>query len=120
MKQLSAALLGCMVRIADFSARRTWRRVSAAASRWYAFHSAAARKQLNARPTRRAGSSRKASASAPAQKLVYFDVGDLSADREMRQATRVRNLLADIPIWIDTKNQARVHLWYESKFGSGR
>src|SRR6516164_5465829 len=35
MKQLSAALLGCMVRIADFSARRTWRRVSAAASRWY-------------------------------------------------------------------------------------
>jgi hypothetical protein len=52
--------------------------------------------------------------------LVYFDVGDLSADREMRQATRVRNLLAEIPIWIDTKNQARVHLWYESKFGSGR
>ena len=49
--------------------------------------------------------------------LVYFDVGDLSADREMRQATRVRNLLAEIPIWIDTKNQARVHLWYESKFG---
>ena len=42
--------------------------------------------------------------------LVYFDVRDLSADCEMRQATRVRNLLADIPIWIDAKNQARVYL----------
>jgi hypothetical protein len=49
--------------------------------------------------------------------LVYFDTGDLSAEAEMRQAARVRNLLADLRIWIDAKNQARVHLWYESKFG---
>jgi AraC-like DNA-binding protein len=34
MKQLSAALLNCTVRIVDFLARRTWRRVSAAASSW--------------------------------------------------------------------------------------
>ncbi len=49
--------------------------------------------------------------------LVYFDPGDLSAEAEMRQATRIRKLLADVPIWIDAKNEARVHLWYESKVG---
>jgi uncharacterized protein len=49
--------------------------------------------------------------------LVYFDAGDLSAEAELGQATRVRNLLADIPISVDAKNQARVHLWYEAKFG---
>jgi hypothetical protein len=49
--------------------------------------------------------------------LVYFDANDLSAEAEMRQATRVRDILADLPIWIDVKNEARVHLWYESKFG---
>ena len=49
--------------------------------------------------------------------LVYFDAGDLSVEAEMCQAARVRNLFADVPIGIDTKNEARVHLWYESKFG---
>jgi uncharacterized protein len=49
--------------------------------------------------------------------LVYFDADDLSAEAEMRQAARVRDLLSDVPIWIDVKNEARVHLWYESKFG---
>jgi uncharacterized protein len=49
--------------------------------------------------------------------LVYFDADDLSAEAEMRQAARVRDLLSDISIWIDAKNEARVHLWYESKFG---
>ena len=49
--------------------------------------------------------------------LVYFDADDLSAEAEMRHATRVRDLLSDVPIWIDVKNEARVHLWYESKFG---
>src|SRR5215470_7113537 len=72
MKQLSAALLGCTVRIVDFSARRIWRRVRAAASRWYAFHSAAARKQLSARPTRRAASSRKVSAGIEGRISVLF------------------------------------------------
>jgi uncharacterized protein len=48
--------------------------------------------------------------------LVYFDADDLSAEAETRQAARVRDLLSDVPIWIDVKNEARVHLWYESKF----
>jgi uncharacterized protein len=49
--------------------------------------------------------------------LVYFDADDLSAETEMYQSARVRDLLSDVPIWIDAKNEARVHLWYESKFG---
>src|SRR5215467_6016618 len=49
--------------------------------------------------------------------LIYFDADDLSAEAEMRQSARVRDLLSDVPIRIDVKNEARVHLWYESKFG---
>jgi len=49
--------------------------------------------------------------------LVYFEADDLSAGAEMCQAVRVCSLLADLPIWTDVKNQARVHLWYNSKFG---
>ena len=29
----------------------------------------------------------------------------------------VRNLLADLPVRPDAKNQARVHLWYAARFG---
>lgn len=49
--------------------------------------------------------------------LVYFDATDLSDIGEARQAARIRGLFADIPLWIDAKNEARVHLWYEAKFG---
>src|SRR5262249_36688039 len=45
------------------------------------------------------------------------DAGDLCDEAEMRQAARVRYLLSVVAIWIDVKNEARVHLWYESKFG---
>lgn len=49
--------------------------------------------------------------------LVYFDAADMSERREMREAERVRGLFPDLPLAIDIKNEARVHLWYESKFG---
>jgi 8-oxo-dGTP pyrophosphatase MutT (NUDIX family) len=49
--------------------------------------------------------------------LVYFDASDLSEQGEARRAARVRDLFPDVPLWIDAKNEARVHLWYESKFG---
>lgn len=49
--------------------------------------------------------------------LVYFDAADLSEGEEDRQADRVRALFPDMPLWIDVKNEARVHLWYEGKFG---
>lgn len=49
--------------------------------------------------------------------VVYFDPDDLSAAGEQRQATRVAELLADLPVAIDVKNEARVHLWYARRFG---
>lgn len=50
--------------------------------------------------------------------LVYFDGEDLSAETEARHAARVRALFADLGLWIDVKNEARVHLWYAEKFGN--
>ena len=49
--------------------------------------------------------------------LVYFDGNDLSEETEAGHATRVRALFADLGLWIDVKNEARVHLWYAEKFG---
>ncbi|SCX36151.1 nucleotidyltransferase family protein [Agrobacterium rosae] len=49
--------------------------------------------------------------------LVYFDPANTGGGREVRQAKRVRSLFPEIPIWIDAKNQARVHFWYKEKFG---
>src|SRR5262249_10164928 len=50
--------------------------------------------------------------------LVYFDGNDLSAETEARHAERIRALFADLGLWIDVKNEARVHLWYAEKFGT--
>ncbi|WFU06312.1 nucleotidyltransferase family protein (plasmid) [Rhizobium sp. CB3171] len=49
--------------------------------------------------------------------IVYFDASDLSEDAEAKHAARIRTAFSDLPIWIDVKNEARVHLWYEAKFG---
>jgi len=49
--------------------------------------------------------------------LVYFDAADLSPESEANRAERIRRLFADLSLWIDVKNEARVHLWYEAKFG---
>ncbi len=48
--------------------------------------------------------------------LVYFDP-DLSAATETAHAARLRTLFAHLPVWLDVKNQARVHVWYGAKFG---
>ena len=48
--------------------------------------------------------------------IVYFDP-DLSAEAETAHAERLRLAFADLPVWLDVKNQARVHLWYEARFG---
>ena len=50
--------------------------------------------------------------------LVYFDPDDLTEAREVARGAQVRALFPDLPIWIDAKNEARVHLWYERTFGS--
>jgi uncharacterized protein len=50
--------------------------------------------------------------------LVYFDGEDLSVETEAGHAVRLRTLFADLGLWIDVKNEARVHLWYAEKFGN--
>ncbi|MBO6898548.1 MAG: nucleotidyltransferase family protein [Shimia sp.] len=49
--------------------------------------------------------------------LVYFDPDDLTESIEQSRAKRVGDLFCDLGLWIDAKNEARVHLWYEAKFG---
>ncbi|KAI8261754.1 hypothetical protein K4K53_000170 [Colletotrichum sp. SAR 10_77] len=50
--------------------------------------------------------------------LVYFDDTDLSWAAEDAAIQRGRTLFADIPAEVEIRNQARVHLWYEAKFGA--
>jgi uncharacterized protein len=47
--------------------------------------------------------------------VVFFDPSDLSAEHEDDIERRLRE--RDPSVEWDVKNQARVHLWYEQKFG---
>jgi len=49
--------------------------------------------------------------------LIYFDEQDLSAEAEAGHERRVGDLFRDLPLKLDVKNQARVHLWYKERFG---
>jgi hypothetical protein len=49
--------------------------------------------------------------------VFYFDDSDLSWCSEDEVIRRVAAETADIPITVDVKNQARVHLWYAERFG---
>ena len=49
--------------------------------------------------------------------LFYSDGADLSESAEQQVQARVSALSADLPITVEAKNQARVHLWYERWFG---
>ncbi len=49
--------------------------------------------------------------------LVYYDPSDISYEGEDSYIRSGKRLLADIPAIIEIKNQARVHLWFEQKFG---
>lgn len=49
--------------------------------------------------------------------LVYFDTRNLSEEGEADHAARIAALFRHLPVRIDVKNEARVHLWYERKFG---
>src|SRR5258708_36287648 len=46
--------------------------------------------------------------------VVYFDATDLSEEAEARHAARLRADFSALPVRIDVKNEARVHLWYEA------
>ena len=49
--------------------------------------------------------------------FIYYDQNDLSAQSEERTSRHIAELLSFTGKEIDCKNQARVHLWYQSKFG---
>lgn len=51
--------------------------------------------------------------------LIYFDGGDLSWDAEDIQIRRAEAAFtsAGIPVPVEPRNQARVHLWFEDKYG---
>ena len=49
--------------------------------------------------------------------VVYFDGADLTEHGENEAAAMVRNVMADLPLNVDVKNQARVHRWYRRRFG---
>ena len=49
--------------------------------------------------------------------VFFFDGSDLSWEAEDRAIKRAEMCLADLRAPIEIRNQARVHLWYEDKFG---
>jgi uncharacterized protein len=50
--------------------------------------------------------------------IVYFDARDLGADAELAAGERVAAALGDLGVRVDVTNEARVHLWYEDRFGA--
>jgi uncharacterized protein len=49
--------------------------------------------------------------------IIYFDGGDLSWEAEDRVIRAGRDTFAGLPVEVEIRNEARVHLWYEAKFG---
>lgn len=49
--------------------------------------------------------------------IDYFDAADLSAAGEEAVRHRAAELLGDLGVKLDVRNEARVHLWYEQRFG---
>lgn len=49
--------------------------------------------------------------------LVYFDAADLSEESEVGIEGLVRAHLPTLPVPVEVRNQARVHLWFEEYFG---
>lgn len=49
--------------------------------------------------------------------IVYFDAENLTAESEQAEEHRVRSLFPSLPVPLDVKNEARVHLWYKKRFG---
>lgn len=49
--------------------------------------------------------------------LFYFDASDLSYEAEDRAIKRADQVFAGLPLPVQLRNQARVHLWYPDRFG---
>ena len=50
--------------------------------------------------------------------VVYFDHSDLSYEAEDRVIQRAALAFAQLPLPVEVRNQARVHLWFPQKFGT--
>jgi hypothetical protein len=49
--------------------------------------------------------------------FFYYDASDLSYEAEDAVIRRATALFADLGVTVEVRNEARVHLWYESRFG---
>ncbi|MDH7784257.1 hypothetical protein QBD01_000257 [Ochrobactrum sp. 19YEA23] len=49
--------------------------------------------------------------------IFYFDASDLSWGAEDRLIEHGKALFSDFPLPVEIRNQARVHLWFEQRFG---
>jgi uncharacterized protein len=49
--------------------------------------------------------------------VIYFDDSDLSYEAEDRVIKAVEARLRQLPVPVETRNQARVHLWFPERFG---
>ncbi len=49
--------------------------------------------------------------------LFYYDASDLSYEAEDAVIRRAAALFSDLGATVEVRNEARVHLWYESRFG---
>jgi hypothetical protein len=49
--------------------------------------------------------------------LIYFDGSDLSYAAEDQVIRRAEQRFAGLPVPVELRNQARVHLWFPQKFG---
>ena len=52
--------------------------------------------------------------------IFYFDAGDTSYEAEDIVIKRAAALFRDLDIEVEVRNQTRVHLWYEKRFGYPR
>jgi hypothetical protein len=50
--------------------------------------------------------------------VFYFDAGDIGYDAEDVVIRRLEQRFAHLPIPVQVRNQARVHLWFPQKFGT--
>jgi len=49
--------------------------------------------------------------------LVYYDANNISYEAEDLFIQRGQEIFKDIPVLVEIRNQARVHLWYKKHFG---
>lgn len=50
--------------------------------------------------------------------VFYFDDRDVGWDAEDAVISTVARQFADLPVDVEVRNEARVHVWYEQKFGA--